>query len=97
MPLRRVIVVLLLSFLLSQQLLTQAPSQAPNSGSSPAPTSSAPHNNPAKPECTDNGTYVNSQGHTVKRPENCTTAPQGPPATRALTRYDVWKAIPLIS
>ena len=76
MPLRRMIVVLALSFLLSQQLLTQT-SQTPSSGSSVPPTSSASHNNPAKPKCTDNGTYVNSQGHTVKRPENCTTAPQG--------------------
>jgi hypothetical protein len=28
-------------------------------------------------KCTDNGTYVNSKGDTVKRPENCTAAPQG--------------------
>ena len=77
MLLRSVIVILSLSFLLSQQLLTQTPSQAPNSGSSPAPTSGAPHNYPAKPKCTDNGTSVNSQGQTVKRPENCSTAPQG--------------------
>jgi hypothetical protein len=77
MPLRRMIVVLALSLLLSQQLLTRTSSQAPNSGSSPAPTSSAPLNNPAKPKCTDDGTYVNSQGHTLKRPENCTTVPKG--------------------
>jgi hypothetical protein len=80
MPLRRVIVILSLSFLLSQQLLTQtpsqAPTQAPSSGSS-AQTSAALNHNPAKPKCTDNGTYVNSQGQTVKRPENCSTAPQG--------------------
>jgi hypothetical protein len=31
----------------------------------------------SKPKCTDNGTYVNSKGETVKRPENCSTAPQG--------------------
>lgn len=30
-----------------------------------------------KPNCTDNGTYVNSKGQTVKRPENCSTAPEG--------------------
>jgi resuscitation-promoting factor RpfB len=76
MSLRKLIVVLSLSFLLSQQLLTQTPSQAPTSGSPAPPTSNAPHNNPTKPKCTDNGTYVNSQGQTVKRPENCTTAPQ---------------------
>jgi hypothetical protein len=76
MPLRRLIIVLSLSFLLSQQLLTQSPSQAPSSGSSARQTSGTPSNSPAKPRCTDNGTYVNSKGQTVKRPENCTTAPQ---------------------
>jgi hypothetical protein len=30
-----------------------------------------------QPKCTDTGTHVNSQGQTVKRPENCSTAPQG--------------------
>ena len=77
MPLRKLIVVLSLSFLLSQQLLTQTASQAPSSGSSVPQTSGTPNTNPARPKCADNGTYVNSQGQTVKRPENCTTAPQG--------------------
>ena len=76
MPLRRLIIVLSLSFLLSQQLLTQSPSQAPSSGSSARQPSGTPSNSPAKPRCKDNGTYVNSKGQTVKRPENCTTAPQ---------------------
>jgi hypothetical protein len=77
MPLRRLIILLSLSFLLSQQLLTQTPLQAPNSGSSATQTSGTANNSPAKPRCTDNGTYVNNKGQTVKRPENCTTAPQG--------------------
>jgi resuscitation-promoting factor RpfB len=77
MPLRRMIVVLSLSFLLSQQLLTQTPSQAPSSGSSAPQTSGTPNDNPPKAKCTETGTYVNSQGQTVKRPENCTTAPRG--------------------
>jgi hypothetical protein len=75
MPLRRVII-LSLSLLFSQQLLTQT-SQRPSSGSSAPQASGAPNNSPAKPKCADNGTYVNSQGKTVKRPETCTTAPQG--------------------
>lgn len=33
------------------------------------------HQSSAK--CTDNGTYVNSHGQTVKRPENCSAAPEG--------------------
>jgi len=28
-------------------------------------------------KCTDTRTYVNSKGETVKRPENCSGAPQG--------------------
>jgi len=76
MPFRRVIVIVLLSFLLSQQLLTQT-SQTQSSGSSAPQASGAPNTSPEKPKCTDHGTYVNSQGHTVKRPENCTTVPQG--------------------
>lgn len=30
-----------------------------------------------KPNCTNNGTYVNSKGQTVPRPENCSAAPNG--------------------
>jgi resuscitation-promoting factor RpfB len=77
MQLRRLIGILSLSFLLSQQLLTQPYTQAPNSGSSASQTGSTPANRPPKNKCTDNGTYVNSHGETVKRPENCSTAPQG--------------------
>jgi Protein of unknown function (DUF3761) len=30
-----------------------------------------------KPKCTNHGTYVNSKGRTVPRPENCSAAPNG--------------------
>jgi hypothetical protein len=30
-----------------------------------------------KPNCTNNGTYVNSRGETVHRPENCSAQPEG--------------------
>jgi Protein of unknown function (DUF3761) len=30
-----------------------------------------------RPNCTNNGTYVNSKGQTVPRPENCSAAPKG--------------------
>jgi Protein of unknown function (DUF3761) len=57
-------------------LLASLSGQAPQS----APTQPTPQQqqqqNP-KPKCTDTGTYVNSQGQTVKRPENCSAAPQG--------------------
>jgi hypothetical protein len=54
---------------------TSLPAQAPP----PAPTQPTPQQQQQKsqPTCTDNGTYVNSKGETVKRPENCSSAPQG--------------------
>jgi hypothetical protein len=56
---------------LTAVLLTSLPAQTPQ----PAPTQ--PNQQKSQPKCTDNGTYVNSKGETVKRPENCTAAPQG--------------------
>src|SRR6266404_2942380 len=46
----------------------------------PSTKSSSTANAPSahgKPNCTDNGTYVNRKGQTVKRPETCPTAPAG--------------------
>lgn len=40
-----------------------------------------------KPKCTDNGTYINSKGETVKRPETCSAAPQGATAQCADGSY----------
>jgi hypothetical protein len=40
-----------------------------------------------KPRCTDNGTYTNSKGETVKRPENCSAVPQGATAQCADGTY----------
>lgn len=34
-------------------------------------------NTATQPNCTNNGTYTNSRGQTVKRPENCSGPPQG--------------------
>jgi resuscitation-promoting factor RpfB len=77
MHLRRVLGVLSLSLLLSHQLLTQTPTQAPSSGSPAAQTPGARHNDSTKTKCTDNGTYINSKGQTVPRAENCSAAPKG--------------------
>ena len=44
---------------------------------SPQPSSPPPPQQPQQQTCTDNGTYVNSKGETVKRPENCSAAPKG--------------------
>ncbi len=43
----------------------------------PSPNQAAPQQQQTKTKCTNNGTYVNSKGETVKRPENCSAAPQG--------------------
>jgi hypothetical protein len=71
--LRRSIRIIPLALILFTHLLF---SQAQTSAQSPNSTSNH-HLNQAKPKCTDNGTYVNSQGQTVKRPETCSSAPDG--------------------
>lgn len=77
MQLRRVLAVLTLSLLLSQQLLTQTPTQAPSSGSSAAQTSGAPHNDAAKAKCTDNGTYVKiAKGRRFRVPRTAQRRPR---------------------
>ncbi len=62
--------------LLSQILVTQTHTASTSQNNS-ASSSASNHNKPPKPKCTDNGTYVNSQGQTVKRPENCSGPPAG--------------------
>lgn len=60
---------------LAMVLLASLSAQNPQ----PSPTQPSPQQQQqkSKPKCTDNGTYVKSQGQTVKRPENCSAAPQG--------------------
>jgi hypothetical protein len=53
----------------------------------PSPNQPTPQQQQSKPKCTDNGTYVNSKGETVKRPENCSSAPQGATAQCADGTY----------
>jgi hypothetical protein len=47
------------------------------SAQAPQPSPIQPQQQKSEPKCADNGTYVNSKGETVKRPENCSSAPQG--------------------
>jgi hypothetical protein len=65
-------VFLLFSFQIVSQTQTQTPS--PSNAPTAANNHQAKH---ARTNCTNNGTYVNSKGETVKRPENCTSAPKG--------------------
>ena len=64
---------ILLIVLLAQLLFAQTQLPPQGQGSS-ASNHSTQH---AKPRCTDNGTYTNSNGQKVNRPENCSSAPQG--------------------
>src|ERR1700726_403007 len=61
--------------LLPQPFAFQTPSASQSQ--SPSATSSGTTPSQAKPNCTSNGTYVNSKGQTVPRPENCSAPPQG--------------------
>jgi Protein of unknown function (DUF3761) len=59
----------------------------------PSPTQSTQQQQQkSQPKCTDNGTYVNSKGETVKRPENCSTVPQGATAQRRDGSYSFSKS-----
>jgi hypothetical protein len=63
-------------FALATVLLPSPFAQTPQSSNSQPIQQQQQQENP-KPKCTDTGTYVNSKGQTVKRPENCSGVPQG--------------------
>ena len=67
---RRYVSVLVLAAALLPSLFAQTPEQPTNQ-----PTQQQQQN--SKPKCSDSGTYVNSEGQTVKRPENCSAIPHG--------------------
>jgi hypothetical protein len=60
--------------LFSQQIVSQIQSPPPSGTNSAATDSTKPA---AKANCTNNGTYVNSKGQTVPRPENCSGRHRG--------------------
>jgi len=60
--------------LLSQPFAFQAPSGSQSQPPSATNNGSKPK---VKPNCTSSGTYVNSKGQTVPRPENCSAPPEG--------------------
>jgi hypothetical protein len=66
---RRLSSILALAMLLSTSPFAQNPQ--------PSNTPQTPEQQKSQPKCTDTGAYVNSKGETVKRPENCSAAPQG--------------------
>jgi hypothetical protein len=68
---RRFVSIVALATVLLSLLSAQTPQPTPTQ-----PTPQQPQQK-SQPKCMDGGTYVNSQGQTVERPENCSAAPQG--------------------
>src|SRR5437868_10573685 len=58
-----------------QPLISQSPQHSRSE--SLVVSTTRPKQSKPKPNCTNNGTYVNSKGETVRRPENCATPPEG--------------------
>src|SRR5450755_4717834 len=69
------------TFILAFSLLVLfRPQAVPQSQPSSPPTAHSASNTGAKQDqtnCTNNGTYVNSKGKTVLRPETCSAVPKG--------------------
>lgn len=76
MPRPRLLVLLLFAFILLSYQVNSQTQKSSQSQPHQAATQSAqaPH---APVHCINNGTYVNSKGETVKRPENCSSPPKG--------------------
>ena len=73
---RRAISVVGLGFVLFTQLLVAQTQPLPSSQSGSSSNVDHASQQPTA-NCTDNGTYVNGKGQTVKRPETCSSTPQG--------------------
>jgi hypothetical protein len=75
-PARQFLCVLAFALALSAQWTlsqTQSSPQPTTKSASPSQDKASP----SKVDCTNNGTYTNSQGQTVPRPENCSGPPKG--------------------
>lgn len=66
-----------LAFLLLVSFQTQTVSQSQATSQASAATSTDTTPKLGKTNCSNNGSYVNSRGQTVPRPENCASAPKG--------------------
>src|SRR5581483_8819418 len=72
---RKIVAILLLSITIAQPFAAWS-SQSSGTAAAPA-RNSQPKAQSTPPNCSNNGTYVNSRGEVVPRPENCSSAPQG--------------------
>jgi hypothetical protein len=75
-PLRHFVYALSIAVvLLSQGTISQI--QSSSQPSTNPTTANNGKTNSGNVNCTNSGTYVNSKGHTVPRPENCSAPPKG--------------------
>jgi hypothetical protein len=56
---------------------TQAQSTSQQGNGTSSSSSAQTKGQQPQAHCTSNGTYTNSKGQTVQRPENCSSAPKG--------------------
>jgi hypothetical protein len=66
-----------LAALLLAQPLLQAQSTSQQGSSPSSPSAAQSKGQQPQADCTSNGTYTNSKGQTVQRPENCSSVPKG--------------------
>jgi resuscitation-promoting factor RpfB len=71
---KRTLAVVFLGIVLITQLFVAQTAPQSRTGSTSSTNHAAQQ---AKPNCSDNGSYQNNNAQTVKRPENCSSAPQG--------------------
>jgi Protein of unknown function (DUF3761) len=73
---KRSLSVVFLGLVVFLQLLVAQAQPAPQSPDGP-PSNGSHASQQTGTNCKDSGTYVNRKGQTVKRPETCSSAPQG--------------------
>ena len=74
---QRLLSVTLLALLLLVQPFAKAQSTSQQGSSTASSSTAQTKGQRSQPNCTNNGTYTNSKGQTVQRPENCSSVPKG--------------------
>ena len=75
--LQRLFSATLLAFVLLVQPFAEAQSTSQQGNGTGSSSTAQTKGQQSQPNCTNNGTYTNSKGQTVQRPENCSSAPKG--------------------
>jgi hypothetical protein len=75
--LQRLLSATALAVVLLVQPLVDAQSTSQQGSSTGSSSTAQTKREQPQPNCTNNGTYTNSTGQTVQRPENCSSAPKG--------------------